>query len=94
MSETENLNFNLSLNGDSRNKSSSFRKINLKNVFEAIDKKTIDDDVKDSLKNKAKNYPHQALKLFILNLDRHIAEENKKNINKNKNKINELEFPE
>lgn len=93
MGETENLNFNLSLNGDSRSKNSSLRKINLKNVFEVIDKKTIDDDTKNSLKNKAKNYPHQALKLFILNIDRHIAEENKKNRNK-KNKINELEFPE
>lgn len=92
MGETENFNFHLSLSGEEPRRKSFIKTTTLKNVFDAIDKKTIEEDIKECLKNKAKNYPHQALKMFILNLDRHISEENK---NKNKeNKINELEFPE
>lgn len=91
MSEAENFNFNLSIDGEESRKLKINRRTTLKNVFEVIDKKTIDNSIKEILKNKAKSYPHQALKMFILNIDRHISAENKKNI---KNKVNELEFPE
>jgi hypothetical protein len=89
MNEAQNLNISLSYGQNtSRN---SFRKITLNNVFEAIDKKTISNELKNKIKEKAKNYPHQALNMFLANLDKTIAKENKKDMLNNKN---ELEFPE
>jgi len=89
MNEAQNLNISLSYGQNaSRN---SFRKTTLKSVFEAIDKKTISDELKNKIKEKAKNYPHQALNMFLINLDKTITKENKKDMLNNKN---ELEFPE
>lgn len=90
MQEAENLRFNISGGG---NGGSSFIKTTLKNVYDAIDEKVFDEDVKESLKKAASNYPFQALRSFVLNIDRHIAKEmNNKNCFKNKKE--ELEFPE
>jgi|688.fasta_scaffold00614_84 hypothetical protein len=91
MNEAQNLNMSLSY-GQQNASRNSFRKITLKNVFEAIDKKTISDDLKNKIKEKAKNYPHQALNMFLINLDKTITKENKKDIALNKK--DELEFPE
>ena len=91
MSEAENIRFNISgAGGGSR---SNFMKTTLKNVYDAIDQKVFDEDVKNSLKKAASNYPYEALNSFISNLDRHIAKE-MKNKNSFKNKKEELEFPE
>jgi hypothetical protein len=91
MSNAENINLSLSAGENSRK--SNFKKINLKTVYDAIDEKVISESLRKKLKDKAKNYPHQALKIFLLSLDKHIATENRKNIDINNDK-NELEFPE
>ena len=90
MQEAENVRFNISGGGGA--KSSSMR-TTLKNVYDAINEKVLDENVRESLKKAASNYPFQALRSFILNLDKHIAKEMK---NKNIFKIEkeELEFPE
>ena len=90
--EAENLNFHLSAGQDQPIKSGNFRKITLKNVFDAIDEKVLTESIREKLKNKARNYPHQALRIFLLSLDRHIAQESK-NI-KPTVEQKELEFPE
>jgi len=89
MQEAENVRFNISGAGGGPR---SFIKITLKNVYDAIDEKFIDENLKQSLKKAAANYPFQALNSFILNLDKYIAKENSKN--KFKIEKEELEFPE
>lgn len=91
MGETENFNISLNAGIESR-RLNPFRKITLKNVFEAIDNKIISDDLKAILKSKAESYPFQALKTFLQNLDKHVAQENKKIHHKDPQ--DELEFPE
>lgn len=88
MNEAQNIKLGLS-SGESVSKK-SFKRVTLKNIFDAIDKRTIPESLKNKLKEKAKNYPHQALNMFLVSLDRFIAEDNKKYFNVNKN---ELEFP-
>lgn len=91
MNEAQNINFRLSTNDDQGGRRSKIKKTTLKNIFEIIDKKTISESLKEKLKNKAKNYPHQALNMFLSNIDRFIAKENKNNFLDTKK---ELEFPE
>lgn len=90
---TEAERFNINLFSGSGNKKSTFKKVTLKNIFEEIDSRTLPENVKENLKNKAKNYPYEAFKLFLLSLDRHISEEINNNI-KNNSSVKELEFPD
>jgi 20S proteasome alpha/beta subunit len=89
MQEAENVRFNISGAGGSR---SNFVRTTLKNVYDAIDEKVIDESARESLKKAAANYPFQALNNFILNLDKYVSKEITKNSFKNKKE--ELEFPE
>ena len=89
MQEAENVRFNISGAGGGR---SSFTRITLKNVYDAIDEKVLDESMRDSLKKTASNYPFQALNNFILNLDKYVSKEISKNGFKNKKE--ELEFPD
>lgn len=88
MQEAENLRLNISGSG----RSGSNLVTTLKNVYDVIDEKVLDESVRESLKKAASTYPFQALNNFILNLNKHILKETKKNSFKNKKE--ELEFPE
>ena len=53
-------------------------------VLKIIENKTISDSMKIILREKANNYPNQALDSFIRNIDKIIYSENKKLLNNNK----------
>ena len=89
MQEAEKVSFNISGAGGSR---SNVIRTTLKNVYDAIDEKVLDESMRVALKKTASNYPFQALNNFILNLDKYVSKEISKNSFKNKKE--ELEFPE
>lgn len=75
MNETESFKFRVSTGNDevdSRPKS-NFKILTLDEVYRIIDNSTVDETTKMELKKKANNYPFNALKTFIKNLDKNIS---------------------
>jgi hypothetical protein len=75
MNETENFKFRISTGNDevdSRPKS-NFKILTLDEVYKIIENSSVDDTTKIELKKKANNYPFNALKTFVKNLDKNIS---------------------
>ena len=75
MNETENFKMKISTGSDEFDNRvpSSFKTINLEDVYKIIDNIDIEDEVKAELKKKANNYPFQALKTFVKNIEKNIG---------------------
>lgn len=75
MNETENFKFRVSTGRDEVDNRplSNFKTLTLDDVYKIIDNTPTDDNTKIELKKKANNYPFQALKTFIKNLDKNIT---------------------
>jgi hypothetical protein len=75
MNEAENFKFKISTGNDeldSRPKS-NFKILTLDEVYKIIESSTVDENTKTELKKKANNYPFNALKTFVKNLDKNIS---------------------
>jgi hypothetical protein len=75
MNEAENLRFKISTGREEFDNRvpCNFKILTLEDVYKIIDNTQIDDNTKKELKKKAGNYPFQALKTFVKNLDKNIA---------------------
>lgn len=80
MTGTENLNFKVSAMGDTKREPCNFNILTLEKICRWIDKQpTLEDGVKEELKNKAGKYPQTALQNFKDNFKLHVAKA-KKNV--------------
>ena len=75
MNETENFRMKISTGREEYDKRrpSSFKTINLEQVYKIIDELETDEEVKKELKKKADGYPFQALKTFVKNIEKNIG---------------------
>lgn len=75
MNEAEKIKFRLAANKEEYEKRvpCNLTTLTIKDVNKIIDEKEIDEGIKDKLKNMAKNYPFQALSIFVKNIDKNIS---------------------